>query len=287
MYTNYSIETNIYKNIARRSIEGQADKKIWRDYKAAAVFIIAAVFISIFIGKNFISPYKISDYIYSLTGVFYFVFIIITFIFLREVDIAVNSYVTRKYEFYNIIYSSLIEKYIYTEYNLKSLKWEIKTFKEGNKLKSSYLITFSIYASIGLCFCILESISEAVVGGTNIPDICISIAIISPVLFILFYLFCFAVPLKKRVAVWYNINNDESKIIDEISSILIKKNIIEKPVSLEIKKQFKNPYFLILILGSFTIVGYIFMDSNLAVQEKQYLNMIYPVEDKLLEILGY
>ena len=67
----------------------------------------------------------------------------------------------------------------------------------------------------------------------------------------------------------------------------MQKNIIEQPLKLEVKKFFKNSYFFILILEMITVVGYIVADSNLATQEKQYLKMVYPLEDKLLEILGY
>lgn len=278
-----NLEKKIKDNISLRSIEGKADKKIWRDYKAAGVFIIAAVFILI-IGKNFISSYRISELMYYFS--FCVIFIIITFIFLREVDMAVNNYVKRKYEFYHLIYAALIEKYGFTDYELSDIIVKTKILKDNNKLKSAYFIPFGMYVPPTLTSYFVF-IVFSMGFGYRPGEIETIVYLIIPLLIIFVFIFCLVIPLKKRVAVWYRINNDESMIIDEISSILMQKNIIEQPLKLEVKKFFKNSYFLILILEMITVAGYIVADSNLATQEKQYLKMVYPVEDKLLEILGY
>lgn len=204
-----SLEKSIYDNISLRSREGQADKKIWRNYKAAAVFIMVIVLILLCMEQYYIDIFHFDDYLYFISLSIYLFFGILHYNEMVIISIYQDSY-------YNEIF------------------FPIALF-----------------------------------------------------LIIVIYFFFFADPLKKRVEVWYNINNDESKIIDEISSILIKKKIIEQPLILEVKKYFKNPYWLILIAGIITFVGYLITDSNLAAQEKQYIKLVYPIEDKLLEILGY
>lgn len=286
-----SLEKSIYDNISLRSREGQADKKIWRDYKAAAVFIMVIVLILLCVEQYYIDIFHFDDYLYFISFFPLVILLIITIILFREVDIAVNNYLNRKHEFYNLICSALIEKYGYTEDEFKDIKLKINAFQKSNKLKSAYLISFGLYSSFALSiylfFGILhynEMVIISIYQDSYYNEIFFPIALF---LIIVIYFFFFADPLKKRVEVWYNINNDESKIIDEISSILIKKNIIEQPLILEVKKYFKNPYWLILIAGIITFVGYLITDSNLAAQEKQYIKLVYPIEDKLLEILGY
>lgn len=58
-------------------------------------------------------------------------------------------------------------------------------------------------------------------------------------------------------------------------------------ILLEIDEKFKKPYVLLVFVCLFVPILYFIVEIDNTNMEKKYLKMIYPFEDKLLEILEY
>lgn len=59
------------------------------------------------------------------------------------------------------------------------------------------------------------------------------------------------------------------------------------PLRLDIDNKFQKPYLLLVIMSIIMPALYFVVEIDNTNAEKKYLKMIYPVEDKLLEILEY
>lgn len=293
---------NIFSsNISQRSEEGNITKNQWRIFKqfckrciagALIPFLLLLIIKGIFIlldipDKSF---WAVKNPVYILQTIF---FIIICADALFKIfyyyDYDINKYVQRKSNFYHTAYTILSEKYSFTNEELKKLKILKESFEDKCSIKSYYLIPIGLFGPMILFVAasiIIILADYSLYEGVSIDTIVLVflfIFICSIVIFIL----CFVVPVKKRMLIWHIINTNEKEIVDEISRLLTSKNIIERPLCLEINNMFKKPYLLFVTGCAFVPLLYFAIEIDNANMEKKYLNMIYPVEDKLLEILEY
>lgn len=296
-------EVTFTNNISMRSKEGYIGQNQWNIFKQFCIWCTVAVLIPFFItvitGGIFtllntpdtsFSAFK--SVINILQICFLIVIIIVTLLnFFRCSDDAVNNFIKRKTEFYNMVYETLIEKYSFTNEELAELKIKKDSFKYNCRLKSYYLIPIGLFGPIVLLLCSFFLILLDYVSYIDIYYYCEmsfndALLLFVLILILVFMLF-FALPAYKRMSIWYIINENEKEIIDEISRLLISKHIIENPLNIEINKKFKKPYLLIVLACIVMPYIYFFVEIYNAEAEKKYLKMIYPVEDKLLEVLEY
>lgn len=275
---------NIFSsNISQRAMEGSADNRQWKVVKQFILWFFIVIAVISYIGNNGGRTYD--EDIYKCIIFFGIFFIIFTAKFLNVIDNSINFYINRKVEFYYTAYNRLADKYTCTEKELQILKYSIEKLQRDNKLKSAYIIPIGMYTPPIILFFVLIALVS--IGFGYKPDETENNLLnASPFIIFIIYVLCLAVPLKKRGSIWYSINTDEKQILDEISTVLINNKEINTPVSIEIEKKFDNPYFIILIISIITVAGYVVADTTLASQEKTYLKMIYPVEDRLMEILN-
>lgn len=276
---------NIFSsNISQREKEGLADNRQWKDFKLFALwFIIVTIIIGLIVK---IIDDMSNEYIELSIILYGILSIVFTSKIFNEVDKAVNTYINRKLEFYYTAYSKITDKYSCADNQIQMLQYFIEKFHSDNKLKSAYIVPIGMYVPI-IIFIFWVFLVMGVGFGYKPNDFEGDMLVLSPLIMIIIFIVCFAFPLKKRISIWHSINKDEKHILDEISKILINNEETKMPVSIEIEKKFKNSYFIIFIASVISIVGYVIIDTTLASQEKLYLKMVYPVEDKLSEILGY
>lgn len=288
-------------NISQRSAEGNITKNQWSVFKRFCIWGLVAIVIALFIivAVNgifylFNIPYKSYYYVKNIIDLFLTIFfIIISFIALFKFfycsDNAVNNFLKRKVNFYHTAYTALSEKYSFTHEELAKLKILKEGFEEKCCITSYYLMPIGLFGPVVLMsICMLsivfaDSLSYNEVSVDNI----LSAIFLVFLLCILIFIVCFAVPAKRRMSIWYIINTNEKAIVDEISRLLISKNIIERPLDFEVNDKFQKNYALLIFICIFIPMMYFVIEIDNANIEKKYLKMIYPVEDKLLEILEY
>lgn len=293
---------NIFSsNISQRSAEGNITKKQWSLFKRFCIWCLVAVLISVFIillvkGIFYLSNmpddlfYVVKNVINIFVAVF---FIIISAVFLFKffycTDEAVNNFVKRKVNFYHMVYTLLSEKYFCTREELTKLKILKESFQDKCSLKSYYLIVIGLFSPVIL---FLSSLLFIVLAGALLNDSLtrddvIMLFLVVLLMSIILYTALFFIPAKRRMSIWHIVNTNEKIIVDEISRLLISKNIIESPLNFDVNDKFRKPYLALVCICVFMPMVYFVIEIDNANAEKKYLKMIYPVEDKLLEILEY
>lgn len=290
-------EVDFKNNISRRCKEGYIGQNQWDIFKQFCMWCIAAVlipFLIIVITGGIFNLLNISDTSFfavkSVINILQIGFLTIIIMitlrkFFRCSDNSVNNFIKRKTDFYNIVYYTLIEKYSFTNEELAELKIQKDRFKDECRLNSPIGLFGQMVLLLCSFFLIIFNIipNNYFYYGIGFSDAILLFILILILIFMIF----FVLPAYKHMDIWYIINESEKEIIDEISRLLISKNIIESPLSIEINKQFKKPSLLIILFCALVPLIYFIVEIVNACAEKKYLNIIYPVEDKLLEILEY
>lgn len=289
---------NIFSsNISQRSEEGNIGKNQWNIFKkfclwAAAAAVISFIIVQIINGIYYlfnlseISFFDARNVIYLLQTIFFIIISIAAiFKFFYYGDKGVNHLVKRKADFYNTVYNILSKKYSFSNEELAKLKIQNTGFEDKCRLNSYYLVPIGLFGPLVLLlvFCLIIIVAEYSLYNGISGNSIIFVFLLSILIFIL----CFIIPAKKRMSIWYIINTNEKEIVDEISRLLMSKNIIENPLRLDIDNKFQKPYLLLVIMSIIMPALYFVVEIDNTNAEKKYLKMIYPVEDKLLEILEY
>lgn len=210
-------------------------------------------------------------------------------------DNLINDYITRKTEFYEIIYNMLYNKYKDKPERFTQLRKYIDIFPKQYKIATVYrmffgallfMIVFSIGLAIIFVLILVLSSSKSSFEYTN------NLALINVVQFLMLFVFLLIFfifirkPLKIRNNIWYEISLFEKKIVDNILQIIPDDDKNKKQINYPLNSKIGVPFFVSVIL-SFISIGfyYIIWDYLMIRAKKVYLSNAYTVEDYLAELI--